>query len=120
MPNTTNLLKRLRNSIKKHSEDFLYGNMKSTEKILLSLTNQEDVISSIVEDYTEDRGDRWNEWEITIYKLEIEEKEIYFKIEKEVGKTELQSNPDCVIVSEVIPKEVIKIEYEEIEPNTNL
>lgn len=102
------VLKKIRDSIKKHQESCYYGEMKDTEEMLRKLWREGK--ADIVKTKTEDRGNRWTKYEISIYKVESDGETAYFEVEEEVGKTEAQSDGG-IMVEEVKPKEIIIIEY---------
>jgi len=110
------LLERIRKSIHAHENSVYFGEMQDTARMIENYVKYNQSKSELVESRTEERNDRWTEWYLEIYKLNIESETVYFQIEKEQGEGDKNWNNEMsVVVKEVIPKEITKIIYEEIE-----
>lgn len=101
-------LNRIRKAIQENEDSIYFGGMEKTADTLRNLSLHGE--AERVFDETEDRGDRWTKWEITVYKVTAENEVAYFQVEKEVGATENQSD-GSVVVKEVIAKEITTTIY---------
>jgi len=108
------LLERIRKSIHTHENSIYYGDMQETARMVENYVRYNQHKSDLAESRTEERDDRWTEWHLEIYKLTIDNETVYFQIEKEQGKSGLNSGTS-VVVKEVVPREITKIVYEEVE-----
>lgn len=104
-------LATIRKQIQENKDSIYFGGMEETAKMLQKLWF-DGVVWSMYSD-TEDRGDRWTVWEVQVFKVITEDETAYFRVEKEVGATENQSD-GVTVVREVTPKEVVITKYEEI------
>ncbi|MCJ8223687.1 hypothetical protein P8822_00270 [Bacillus sonorensis] len=90
--------------------------IEEAEKIIKeawSPFNEKNLVSCVYSN-TEDRGDRWTLWEVSVFKVQTDNQVAYFKINKEVGKTEYQSD-GRIEIEEVIPKKVTITKYITVE-----
>ncbi|PGP14605.1 hypothetical protein COA01_30085 [Bacillus cereus] len=101
-------LQSIRKAIQENINSIYFGGMEDTAKTLMDLWFHNKAESVYSE--TEDRGDRWTNWEIQVFKITTDDEVAYFRVEKEVGATEKQSD-GVTIVREVIPQEVKVIKY---------
>jgi hypothetical protein len=105
------VIKKIRESIKKHNDTIYSGDMIDTEELILEERYKNK--AELVHTDTIDTGDRWLIDEVSVYKLIENGVTAYFKITKSEGRTEMQSDGGIEVV-EVLPKQVTIIEYEEI------
>lgn len=103
-----NTLKRIRKAIEENKNSVYFGGMEDTAETLKNLWFHDK--AECVDSKKEDRGDRWANWEIRVFKITTDDEVAYFRVEKEVGATEKQSD-GVTIVREVIPQEVKVIKY---------
>lgn len=104
-------LATIRKQIQENKDSIYFGGMEETAELLRDMWLNDEV-NSVYSD-TEDRGDRWTLWEVQVFKVITEDETAYFRVEKEVGATENQSD-GVTVVREVTPKEVVITKYEEI------
>lgn len=101
-------LTRIRKAIQENEDSVYFGGMEKTAETLRNLALHGE--AARVFDETQDRGDRWTKWQITVYKITTDDEVAYFQVDKEVGATEIQSDGD-VVVKEVIAKEITTTIY---------
>lgn len=97
-------IKKALELLKKHKE-IKYYDPEEQEKLFWELRGLGKVV-----DYVEEDNGRWTNYEGVIVKYEDDNEELYLKLVKEVGKTEMQSDGDYYF-SKVKPKEIIAIEW---------
>lgn len=103
------IIETIRNTIKQHhEEDGAYNDMEEIGDLIFEYWCDKEI--KRVDSDTEDRGKEWTEFESVVYKAEEENETAYFKVEKEVRKTD-KENVVGAVVEEVIPKTKVETKY---------
>ncbi|MEI2280733.1 hypothetical protein [Paenibacillus polysaccharolyticus] len=106
-----NVIEKLRELIGDGYEGEAWDETHEDVSALLEIKRKE--YTSVNVESTFEDGGRWTNYKTDVYRVTQDDGQVaYFQIGREVPATEMQEGGDfSVTIDEVVPKEVVKVEY---------